>query len=334
MAGDYGRCLYFTGKNSVEIRREPLTREPGQILVESLLMGVSSGTEMLFYRGELSEGTAVDDSIPVLQGGLTYPVKYGYINVGTDETGRTVFVFFPHQDRFYADPNEVIPLPPDITPEEGVFIPTMETALAIHQSLNAEPGATGFISGLGAVGLLTAELAVRRSPGKLFAADPVPERRKLAEELGIRAFAPDDPELKEAVSTTGSGKGFDWAVNVSASGKGLQFCIDNTAFAGTIIEASWYGNRPVELMLGGRFHRNRLTVKSVQVSTVEPALKARWSKSRRMNTVFDLIRRIKPGKYIGTRVPLEEADRLYRKIAAGKEVSVQSVLVNRRQNDV
>ncbi|MFP4384731.1 MAG: hypothetical protein ACLFST_03920 [Spirochaetia bacterium] len=143
MAGDCGRCLYFTGKNSVEIRQEHLTRKPGQLLVESLYMGISSGTEMLFYRGEISEGTVLDESLSALQGGLEYPVKYGYINVGTEETGRNVFAFFPHQDRFYIDPDEVIPLPPDMTLEEGVFIPTMETALAIHQSLNAEPGASG-----------------------------------------------------------------------------------------------------------------------------------------------------------------------------------------------
>ncbi len=323
---EFCRSLYFTGKENVEIRKEPLKAQPEQILITSRYMGISSGTEMLFYRGKIPEGMTMDESIPALKGGLEYPVKYGYINTGLDPDDRPVFAFFPHQDKFYINPKDLIYLPEDISLRDAVFIPAMETAVAIHHALPAETGSVGAVFGLGAVGLLVAELAVLRDACTLFAVDPVPERRVWAQKLGVAVFPPDDPELTAAVKEKSEGRGLDWAVNVSASGNALQYCIDNSAFGAVIIEGSWYGTMSVPLYLGGKFHRNRLVIKSVQVSSLEPRLLCRWTKERRMKVVMDMIRKIGPAEYIGGEYPLERAEEAFRNIAAGMETGVQTVI--------
>ena len=62
----------------------------------------------------------------------------------------------------------------------------------------------------------------------------------------------------------------DVVIDTSGSGDGLQLAIESAATEGEIIEASWFGDRPVSLQLGGDFHSRRLTIRSSQVGMVSP----------------------------------------------------------------
>jgi len=107
------RALYFVRPGSVELREEALQPLPGQARVRSRLMGISHGTELLAFRGELPAGLEADASLGSLPGRLEFPLKYGYSNCGLiEESGQRVFAFYPHQDLFYADPGELIALGP------------------------------------------------------------------------------------------------------------------------------------------------------------------------------------------------------------------------------
>ena len=102
--------------------------------------------------------------------------------------------------------------------EDALFIPSMETALTIHHDLHLEPGSVLLVCGLGVIGLLLAELAVRRSPGRVICVDRYEMRREAAAELGAAVFDPLDPELSRQIGDLTGGRGVDWAVNVSTSG--------------------------------------------------------------------------------------------------------------------
>ena len=101
------RALYFTEPRKVELREETLQGRANQVLVRSRLIGISHGTEMLAFRGQLPQEMEADASLPSLTGTLAYPLKYGYINVGQTEEGRRVFAFYPHQDLFFIDPQNL-----------------------------------------------------------------------------------------------------------------------------------------------------------------------------------------------------------------------------------
>src|ERR687895_252252 len=77
----------------------------GELVVRTLYSGISSGTELLAYRGEIGPDVALDESIASLGGTFEYPFRYGYSSVGVVESsmgavpvGTVVFVFHPHQD--------------------------------------------------------------------------------------------------------------------------------------------------------------------------------------------------------------------------------------------
>ena len=103
-------AVSFTAPRRVELVPVDLpTPADGEVLVRTLWSGISSGTEMLAYRGELDPDLPLDETIGALGGTFTYPFRYGYSCVGRVERsngtvaeGRLVFCLQPHQDAFVA----------------------------------------------------------------------------------------------------------------------------------------------------------------------------------------------------------------------------------------
>jgi 2-desacetyl-2-hydroxyethyl bacteriochlorophyllide A dehydrogenase len=319
------RALYFTEPGKVELREELLEGGTSRVLVRSRLIGISHGTEMLAFRGQLPQQMEADASLPTLTGTLAYPLKYGYINVGQTEEGRRVFAFYPHQDLFFMDPEQLIELPDGLEYEDGLFLASMETALGIVHDAHPRFGESVLLVGQGTVGLLVAEILARAGVGELFTVEPSPTRRRASEAIGCLALSPEQEPLREVRERTG-GRGVDVAVNVSASEEGLQLAIDALAFEGTVVEASWYGTRKVALDLGSAFHRKRLRLRGSQVSSLNPALTGRWNKHRRLERVLELLASVRPARYITHRFALSRAREAYELLDSRPEGSIQVVL--------
>jgi threonine dehydrogenase-like Zn-dependent dehydrogenase len=319
------RALYFTEPRKVELREETLQGRANQVLVRSRLIGISHGTEMLAFRGQLPQEMEADASLPSLTGTLAYPLKYGYINVGQTEEGRRVFAFYPHQDLFFIDPQQLIELPDGLEYEDALFLASMETALGIVHDAHPRFGESVLLVGQGTVGLLVAEILLRGGAGKLFTVEPSPTRRRASEAMGCLALSPEQEPVRQVREHTG-GRGADVAINVSASAEGLQLAIDALAFEGTVVEASWYGTRRVALDLGSAFHRKRLHLRSSQVSRIDPALSGRWDKHRRLECVLELLASVRPARYISHRFALSRAQEAYELLDGDPEGSIQVVL--------
>jgi threonine dehydrogenase-like Zn-dependent dehydrogenase len=310
----------------VEIREEAV--EPGidETVVESRLMGISHGTEMLFFRGHFPEQLPVDETLPSLSGSLRYPLKYGYINVGINDEGRKVFAFYPHQDLFAISDAQLIPLPEALSFEDAVFLAHLETAVGIVQDLNPVFGERVLVLGQGTVGLLTARLLARAGNLQVVTVDPIERRREASVKIGCTALDTDDDALRSKLLRMTGGRGFDCAVNVSGSQDALQLAVDTLGFEGTLIEASWYGSRPVTVELGASFHRKRLKIHSSQVSHLGAGLTGRWDKGRRVELVIELLGELKPSKYISGVFALSEAARAFRLLDEHPDQALQLVL--------
>jgi len=89
---------------------------------------------------------------------------------------------------------------------------------------------------------------------------------------------------------------------------------------------SWYGKKQAALELGGRFHRKRIRLISSQVSSVTPALSARWSKQRRLDTAWDMVRRIRPARFITHQMPFSRAQEAFALIDNDPASTIQVVL--------
>ena len=273
------RALFHTGPRSVEIRELPTPHAAaGEVVVRTLCSGISGGTERLVFRGEVPQDLALDDTIGSLGGTFEYPFAYGYACVGQVKgQDRLIFAFQPHQDVFASAADDLIPLPA-VSPAAATLFPLVETALQV--TLDAETAYRDrvVVLGAGVLGLLTA-LLLNRAGQRALCAEPLAWRRDLASGLGITAVVPEElagEKVPRVIDATG---------NPEAPGRAL----DLLAHEGMLLIASWFGNKPVELPLGGAFHRRRLTIRSTQVSTIPARLSATWTVARRRAEVAALL---------------------------------------------
>src|SRR5262245_28749148 len=192
---------------------------------------------------------------PMQEGAFPFPVKYGYAATGLVEAGpanligRQVFALHPHQDYFNAPLDALIPIPDGLPARRATLAANMETALNALWDSGAGPGDRIVVVGAGVVGLLVAALAARLPGAAVTAVDPEEARRPLAEALGATFAAP--------AQAPGDA---DVVFHASASGAGLDTAIGCGGMEATIVEMSWYGDKPVEARLGGAFHSRRLTL--------------------------------------------------------------------------
>ncbi|HEX2031270.1 MAG TPA: zinc-binding alcohol dehydrogenase [Actinomycetota bacterium] len=279
------RGVWFVAPFEVELRDVEVP-EPsdGQVLVSTRYSGISGGTEMLAYRGQLDPELPLDERLGGLRGTFRYPFAYGYSVVGVVERSRgpvpegsLVFAFHPHQDRLVVDAADVLALE-GVDPRVATLYPIVETGLQV--TLDAAPrlGDVVAVVGLGPVGTVAAAL-LSRAGARVLGADRRAGARTAAAALGVTAVDPAD--LGAEVRDRTSGRGCDVVVEASGDPAALGPALDLLAHEGTALVCSWYGTKAVALPLGGAFHRRRLVIRSSQVSTIPAALSARWDVRRR-----------------------------------------------------
>jgi len=308
----HARRLLFVAPRRVELAPVDVP-EPGsgQVLVRTLRSGISTGTELLCYRGLLDPELPLDERIGALGGSFAYPFPYGYSCVGRVEhsagavsPGSLVFAFHPHQDRFAVSEADVVPLPPGTDPRTATLFPLVETALQLSLDAGQVAHETVVVLGLGVVGVLTS-LLLQRAGATVLAADPLAERREVALALGVPAAAPEE------LPTRVPAGGVPLVVELSGAPAALAEALPLLAHEGTALVGSWYGRQQVPLPLGGAFHRRRLTIRSSQVSTIPAALAGRWDLARRRRVASALIGDLPLPALATTEVPFDDAPRAY-----------------------
>ncbi|HEX6939225.1 MAG TPA: zinc-binding alcohol dehydrogenase [Longimicrobiales bacterium] len=315
------RVVEHVAPRVVRVVEEPLGAPgPGRVLVATRVSAISAGTELLVHRGEVPAGVALDESIEALRARFAWPVRYGYAAVGDvigggegtrpELIGRRVFAFQPHRSHFVERAEAVVPLPETLDAGTAAMLPSMEAALGLVMDARPLPGERVLVAGQGVVGLLTTALLARIPLAALVVVDPIPARRRAALALGATAAVePGDAEALVAGLTPG---GADLAFELSGNPAALNEVVRATGREGRIIVGSWYGTRRAALDLGTRFHRARLTVRSSQVSRIDPALAGRWSKARRLAFAVELLRRLRPAGLITHRFPVARAAAAFR----------------------
>ena len=329
------RAVWFAAPRTAELRRERVPPPgPGEVRVRSVVSAISHGTEILVYRGEVPEGTALD--LPTFAGDFSFPIKHGYATVGRVldsgaghlSPGDLLFVHHPHQEVFTVAADLPVRLTNGTDPTTGVFFANLETALNVVHDTPLRLGETALVFGQGVVGLLITQLLKRAGASQVLIVDPIENRRKLA--LGVGADAAFEPgeDLRERILEATARRGADVAIEASSSGAALQAAVDAVAVEGAVVVASWYGTKPVTLSLGGHFHRGRVRVRSSQVGRINPELGARWDRDRRTAAVLDLLPRLRLKELISHRIPLEDAPRAYRLVDEDPGETVQVVLTH------
>ena len=283
------RALWYVKPGVVELRPEQIGKpKPDEARVRALYSGISRGTERLVFSGQVGASEYERMRAPLQDGAFPFPVKYGYCAVGTveigpsDLQGRTVFCLHPHQEAFNAPIGMLVPVTDGIPAKRATLAANAETALNALWDAGAGPGDRIAVVGAGIVGLMVTAIAARLPGAEVTVVDVDASRRALVEAFGAR-FAPAKATNLEEM---------DIVVHTSVSQAGLDAAIAMAGLEATIVELSWYGDKPVTIHLGGPFHSKRLKLISSQVGQVSPGHRPRWSYRRRMEAALRLLAEI------------------------------------------
>ncbi len=259
------QALVYTGPRAAEINPVDLGSRPdGHVTVQMRYSALSRGTERLVFEGRVPEAEWDRMRAPFQIGDFPFPVRYGYSAVGEVVAGpdgllgRDVFCLFPHQSTFHISEASAIPVPGTVPAARAVLAANMETALNAIWDAEIAPGTKCLVVGAGLVGWLITAALSRRKDLIVALTDVWPESGMNASDFHVNFMSPKDVPSQA----------YDVVFHTSASAAGLQTAIDALGFEGRVIELSWYGDRPVNIGLGGNFHANRLKIISSQVGHV------------------------------------------------------------------
>jgi len=278
------QALFYTAPGVAELREVALAPlAPGQVEVRTLYSAISRGTERLVSAGAVPPGEYARMRAPHQEGDFPFPVKYGYAAVGVVEAGpdalvgRHVFSLYPHQNRFRVPADAVVVLPDDVPAARAVLGANAETALNAIWDAELNSGERVLVLGAGLLGCLIAAFLSR-----------IHQHVDITDKLAEPAARVTDFPVNY-VSSEALGADYDLVFHTTASAAGLQAAIDALAFEGRVIELSWFGDRPVPLLLGGAFHSRRLTIRSSQVGHVAPSRRETTSHRDRLAEALALL---------------------------------------------
>jgi len=284
-------CVTFIAPGRVEVQQYSLGA--GDILVESELSCISSGTESLIFQGKLCEATKMDT---FSDEDLTYPLRFGYCTVGkvvqslsvANDFNR-VFLFAPHGSFHRVAISNVISVPEHIPSADAIFFPNMETAIHLLHDLSPLLGERILIIGQGVVGLLVNAI-LGDMKADVTCVDLSHERLLASQKM--------NPDCKTSTLVEGD---FDCILEVSGSASGLSEALKHARKGARIIVGSWYSDGFHSMEgLGTKFHRGSVTIASSQVSEIQSQLRDRWSKERRYGLVWEKLASHKPSDVLLT----------------------------------
>ena len=281
----------------------------GNCEVQSLYSLISIGTERLVAGGLIPEALHDSMKVPYMEGSFSFPVKYGYSLVGKVTEGpeklkgKIVHLLHPHQDHCVVSPNDIFVVPAGVPAQRATLASNLETALNAIWDSGVSIGDKVLVVGFGLIGSLVARLLSQMPAVQVMVAEVDVARTHLARKMGF-----------ETVQATQLSKDFDLAFHCSSHEQGLQTCIDHTGVEGKVIELSWYGNKPVNIQLGGTFHSQRKAIISSQVSALPASRLARWDFYRRKQVVFELLKNKAFDQHISSPINFSSIPALFEKI--------------------
>lgn len=296
-AREYWTEAPFTGV----VRQVPIP-EPaaGEVLVETEVSGISSGTESLVHRGEVPASVSELMRAPHQLGEFPSPVSHGYLNVGIVKQGpaqllgKRVFSLSGHRSHVVIPAESCHVIPDDCPSERALLAGIAEVALNAIWEAQVTLADRVTVIGAGMVGLSAALLLSRIGLQRLEVVEVDAGRRDVVESLGLTAVTPEDA----------SGDN-DVVFHTSAHEAGLARALEITGDDGAVLELSWYGQKSLQVPLGADFHARRLRIIGSQVGQVASPKRLRRTRAERLSTALALLDERFDALITG-RSPLEE----------------------------
>ncbi len=265
----------------------------GEIKIRPKFGVEKHGTMAAFVKGYGNERGRWDPEFRIHRNeGLVwdYPIPLGNMQFGTTESGAWVAWWGPFEEEAIVSESSLLNMK-DVQWQDAAMQDPGEFAFGALRDGGVRIGDTVAIFGLGAIGLAAVQLAKVAGASKVFALDPLTERRAIAERYGA---IPIDPvstdaglELRQATGMAG----VDIVIEYSGAWQALQAALRGVAYGGTIACGAFPPPHSAGLDLGAEAHMNRAKIVFTRACSNPNPDHPRWHEDRIRETVWDFIQR-------------------------------------------
>jgi len=346
----FAYCL--VGPRKMELREyqdPPLG--PRDVRLQSIISGISHGTEMNLYRGTSPFANKYFDREHRLfmprEKSAPSEMRLGYelvsrvVEVGCEvsevSVGDLVHTATHHQPttliNMDQDAERPIPLqvlPQGLTPQQAIFSALVGVALVAVHDAQIKVGDHVVVFGLGTIGLIVAQLARLDGATQVTGVDPVAKRREMARRLGAdEVIDPSERDPARVIKFGDGPRGADVVIEASGHYAGLQGALRCAHMGGRVVALGYYQGGATPLRLGEEWHHNRLTlVSSMAVWDCPSRYHPMWDRPRATRTSFALLEKglIEVEPMITHTFPYQDAPAAYRLIDEHPEETIKVAL--------
>jgi threonine dehydrogenase-like Zn-dependent dehydrogenase len=145
--------------------------------------------------------------------------------------------------------------------EDAVCTDPAHVAFVAVRDGNVRIGDHVAVLGLGAIGLMAVQIARAGGARRVYAVDPLPQRRAFATAHGAdAAFDPREVDASLEIKHATGGQGVDVSIETSGNARALHEAIRCLRQCGTVVHVPWGPRSAAELHLDEEFHLNRPTI--------------------------------------------------------------------------
>lgn len=286
-----GRTVQIVASGAVECTTyDPAPLREGHVRVQTVRSAISPGTEMTFYGRDASNvylRKRWNEALRLFEPAepsLSYPVAFGYRAAGvvvdaggTDiAVGTRIYGNWRHTEltAMPAANARAQVLPDGLTWDDGVDIGQMGPICvnAVAYAEGEHHGMTAVVFGAGPVGLITAQVAAAAGGARIVIVDRVPERLRIAEELGFETLlAGVGTDVAATLKRAHGADGISVAWECSGSTLGLAEAIRVVRRRGLVVAVGFYQGGANGLFLGDEFHHNGVRITCGQIGNIHPS---------------------------------------------------------------
>lgn len=281
--------------------------KPNEVRIKSEISAEKHGTHLSFFLGKVPNVDKEWDKelelfVPRKGKSSLFPFHLGNITIGRIvevgkdvkgfNIGDRVWGYLPIRETHTVDASRVNHIPEGLTDEEVLCIDPATVALMSVREGRFSLGDRVAVFGLGAIGLLTVQMARLNGATFVVSIDPIEERRNLARKFGADLTLGTDKDVGLEIKLATDKKGVDVSIETSGSYRALHQAIRGTRYGGTIVTTSLYHGEALGLDLGEEWHINRHTmVSGIRVESEPYRDFPRWDRKRIYDTVIDLFKK-------------------------------------------
>jgi len=162
------------------------------------------------------------------------------------------FLSTPTEPGFFRDfvdlpPHNLMPLSPSISIAEGTLIEPLAVVLHSMEFMAFQPGETVVVLGCGPIGLLTIAMLRLNGARRIWAMEPLSNRRNMAMAMGADAVLPPGMDSVEQILRETGGRGVDVVVDCVAKDNSINHALHLASSRGRVVITGIPSEAKIEL---------------------------------------------------------------------------------------